>query len=164
MSELTPFVSPKAADQKHCYSCSSLLHFSAKQCPRCGAQQPETPTAPVLLGMPNSMQSQGLPPNHVYCRGCGSAIHQSASTCPKCGAPQQTKTENSGLSSGKRVTAAILALLLGGFGAHKFYLGKIFIGLLYLLFCWTFIPALIAIFEGIYYLTQTDEEFDRRNF
>jgi len=44
--------------------------------------------------------------------------------------------------------ALLLALFLGGIGAHKFYLGKTGAGILYLLFCWTFVPALIALFEA----------------
>lgn len=58
-----------------------------------------------------------------------------------------------------RVTAGLLAILLGGIGVHKFYLGKTAIGLVYLLFCWTGIPAIIGLVEGIIYLTQSDEEF-----
>lgn len=45
-------------------------------------------------------------------------------------------------------TAVILALLLGGFGVHKFYLGKTGMGILYLVFCWTYIPAIVAFFEA----------------
>jgi TM2 domain-containing membrane protein YozV len=44
-----------------------------------------------------------------------------------------------------KTTAAILSLLLGGLGVHKFYLGKGVWGLLYLVFCWTFIPAIIGL-------------------
>lgn len=44
----------------------------------------------------------------------------------------------------------ILALLLGGFGAHKFYMGKVGQGVLYLLFVWTFIPALVALIEAFF--------------
>jgi TM2 domain-containing membrane protein YozV len=44
--------------------------------------------------------------------------------------------------------AVILALFLGGIGAHKFYLGQTGLGILYLLFCWTYIPAIIAFFEA----------------
>lgn len=60
-----------------------------------------------------------------------------------------------------RVTAVVLAFLLGGIGAHKFYCGKIGLGFLYLLFFWTWIPALIALVEGILYLVNSsnDEEF-----
>jgi TM2 domain-containing membrane protein YozV len=61
-----------------------------------------------------------------------------------------------------KTTAGILALLLGGLGAHKFYLGRVFQGLLYLVFCWTFIPAIIALIEGIGYLTMNDADFNVR--
>ncbi len=43
----------------------------------------------------------------------------------------------------------LLAVLLGDIGAHKFYCGKIGIGLLYLAFCWTIIPAIAGLIEGI---------------
>lgn len=58
-----------------------------------------------------------------------------------------------------KTTAGILALLVGGFGVHKFYLGKIGQGILYLLFFWTFIPAIIGFIEGIIYLTMDEDEF-----
>lgn len=45
-------------------------------------------------------------------------------------------------------TAVLLALFLGGLGAHKFYLGKTGAGIIYILFCWTTIPAWIALFEA----------------
>ena len=41
----------------------------------------------------------------------------------------------------------LLALFLGALGAHHFYLGRNGTGLLYLCFCWTFIPGVIALFE-----------------
>jgi TM2 domain-containing membrane protein YozV len=58
-----------------------------------------------------------------------------------------------------RTTAGIFALILGGLGVHKFYLGKTGQGIIYLLFCWTFIPAIIALIEGIKFLTMSDEQF-----
>ena len=61
-----------------------------------------------------------------------------------------------------RIAAALLAFFLGGFGAHKFYLGKIGQGFLYLIFCWTFIPAIIAFIEFIIYLCDSDEKFARK--
>ncbi len=45
-------------------------------------------------------------------------------------------------------TAVLLALFLGGLGIHKFYLGQAGWGVAYLLFCWTYIPAVIAFFEA----------------
>ena len=61
--------------------------------------------------------------------------------------------------SKSRGTAAVLAILLGDIGAHKFYLGKPGMGILYLLFFWTTIPGIIGIVEGILYLSMGDEKF-----
>lgn len=65
-------------------------------------------------------------------------------------------------SGRSRVAAAVFAILLGGIGIHKFYLGRVGQGILYILFCWTFIPALIGLIEGIIYLTMTNDEFFRK--
>jgi TM2 domain-containing membrane protein YozV len=61
-----------------------------------------------------------------------------------------------------KTTAGIFALLLGFFGAHKFYLNKTGIGILYLFFCWTFIPFFISFIEGIIFLTMDDEIFNTK--
>lgn len=61
-----------------------------------------------------------------------------------------------------KTTAAILAFFLGGFGVHRFYLGQAGLGLAYLLFCWTFIPAIIAIVDFIIFLTMSDEAFNMK--
>ena len=45
-------------------------------------------------------------------------------------------------------TAVWLALLLGGWGAHKFYTGKMGMGILYIVFSWTFIPAIVSFIEA----------------
>jgi TM2 domain-containing membrane protein YozV len=44
-------------------------------------------------------------------------------------------------------TAVLLALFLGGVGAHRFYMGQIGIGIVYVVFCWTAIPAIVALIE-----------------
>ena len=46
----------------------------------------------------------------------------------------------------------ILALLFGGFGIHKLYEGMPFGFILYIVFSWTFIPAIVAFFEAIHAL------------
>lgn len=43
--------------------------------------------------------------------------------------------------------AVLLCLFLGGLGAHRFYMGQVGLGVLYAVFVWTFIPALIAFVE-----------------
>ena len=45
-------------------------------------------------------------------------------------------------------TAVLLALFLGGLGIHKFYLGQTGLGILYLIFCWTYIPSFIGFIEA----------------
>ncbi|CFV35201.1 TM2 domain [Yersinia enterocolitica] len=47
-------------------------------------------------------------------------------------------------------------------GIRRSYLGKIGQGFLYLIFCWTFIPSIIAFIEFIIYLCNSDEEFARK--
>jgi len=58
--------------------------------------------------------------------------------------------------------AVVLAWLLGGLGAHKFYLGQAGWGVVYLLFCWTFIPSFIAFIEGLIYLFMSEANFARK--
>lgn len=58
-----------------------------------------------------------------------------------------------------KTAAALLAILLGGIGAHHFYLGNIILGIVYLLFSWTFIPMIVGVIEGIVYLTTSDENW-----
>ncbi len=48
-----------------------------------------------------------------------------------------------------KVAYCIICLLLGGIGIHSFYAGKIGQGVCMLLFCWTWIPAIIALVQLI---------------
>lgn len=45
------------------------------------------------------------------------------------------------------VVGILLALFLGGFGVHHFYLRRTGLGILYLCFCWTGIPSLVGLIE-----------------
>ena len=61
-----------------------------------------------------------------------------------------------------KYVAAALAFFLGGIGVHKFYLGKNGQGILYLVFFWTYIPAIIAFVECIMFLVMDQKEFDKQ--
>ena len=61
-----------------------------------------------------------------------------------------------------KMVAGILGILVGGFGIHKFYMKNIMPGVVYLLLCWTGIPSILGLIEGIIYLMDTDEQFQAR--
>jgi len=64
--------------------------------------------------------------------------------------------------SEKKVVAGILAIFLGSFGVHKFYLGYTTAGIVQLLLsvCTLGGLGIIGVIEGIIYLTKTDADFD----
>lgn len=88
----------------------------------------------------------------VNCSFCDELISARAKKCKHCGETLDTGTKS-------RIVAFALAWILGGIGGHKFYLNRTGQGILYLVFCWTFIPGIIAFIEGIIYLTMKDEAF-----
>ncbi len=61
-----------------------------------------------------------------------------------------------------RTTAMLLSLFLGGIGIHKFYLGRKNAGIIYLVFFWTYIPAIVAIFEFFGFYFMSDREFNNK--
>jgi TM2 domain-containing membrane protein YozV len=95
-----------------------------------------------------------------YCHACGNPLDPRAELCPRCGVRQAVAPAAAyGVGQRSRLAAALLAIFLGGLGVHKFYTGKLAMGILYLLLCWTFIPAVVGFIEGILYLTMSDEAF-----
>ena len=67
----------------------------------------------------------------------------------------QTRSGN-----GKRKKVAVLlALFLGWLGIHKFYMGNIKAGILYILFSWTIIPAILGWIDAFVILFESDEQF-----
>jgi len=144
-----------------CETCGAGLKPGATRCIKCGTEvrgavaPPPVPaaSAPASAAMP-------LQAGHSYCAGCGTPILATAAACSRCGAPQAAYVGN----VKSRVTAGVLALLLGGIGVHKFYCGKIGIGIVYLIFCWSYIPFIIGFIEGIIYLSSSmsDADFTRR--
>ncbi len=111
------------------------------------------------------------------CPQCGAPVNPSATKCEYCGAalaqpvqaaqPQviyvQTPAANDPRANWpikSKIVAGILAILLGGIGIHKFYLGRPGAGILHILFCWTYIPGILALIEGIMILCSKDENFE----
>ena len=66
------------------------------------------------------------------------------------------------ISNRTRGIAIALCLYFGGFGAHKYYTNKAGIGVLYSMFCWTFIPSIISCIDLIVLLCTSDKNFDSK--
>lgn len=119
----------------------------------------------------------------VYCPQCGAPSNSNTGNCEYCGAAipqhvpqyqqppqyQQAPQQNIYVQQNdprqnwpvkSKVAAGLLALFLGGLGVHKFYLGQTGLGVVYLLFCWTCIPAFIALIDAIIILCSSDENFE----
>ena len=103
----------------------------------------------------------------IKCRECGSMISENATVCPKCGHPLNYVSStppnymvNNYKPSKSKTTAGILALFFGGIGIHYFYCGKPIPGLVFILFCLTGIPSIIALIQAIMMFTMTDEQFN----
>jgi TM2 domain-containing membrane protein YozV len=100
-----------------------------------------------------------------YCSECGTIIRVKAEICPACGVRQIPIQGNIGdlAPNGKsKIVAAMLAFFLGGIGIHKFYLGSTVMGIIYLVFCWTFVPAIAGFIECILFLIMSQSDFNKK--
>ena len=137
---------------------------------------PPAPPAPDPFGAPppqpgwSAVPPPATAPTTKFCHACGETIDARAEICPRCGVRQPyipgmpgggiQVNANAVTRTGKtKLVAALLAIFLGGLGVHKFYLGQIGMGLLYLAFFWTVIPAVVGFIEGILWLVQSDEQW-----
>lgn len=77
----------------------------------------------------------------------------------KAEAEKQNKEREEIAAKKNHIIAALLAIFLGGIGAHKFYMGKITHGVIYLICCWTWIPALLGVLSGLKWLVKGKDCF-----
>jgi TM2 domain-containing membrane protein YozV len=61
-----------------------------------------------------------------------------------------------------RTTAALLALFLGAFGLHHFYVGNKRRGLYHLAFFWTFVPFVLGWIDAIRMALTDEQDFERK--
>lgn len=74
----------------------------------------------------------------MYCQNCGHPLGRRDTFCPHCGAPvprshvHVTHEYIPAASPKSRLAALLLAIFLGELGIHRFYVGKIGTGLIWL--------------------------------
>ena len=148
-----PFAQPAQtppSSNLFCTSCGNPIAEHAIACMSCGAK----PTG-----------------HRDFCRHCGVALNPRQVICIKCGAGISTagasRSISGGSSSGtswekKKLVAGLLGIFLGGLGAHKFYMGSWGWGIIFLVLCWTYIPAIIGLIEGIMFLVMSEEKFTEK--
>lgn len=99
----------------------------------------------------------------MFCPKCG-ADAGNGQYCPNCGAEVSAQpfannyqTYDPNAKKVNKIAYGIIAILVGDFGIHRFYAGKIISGIIYLLFCWTAIPGILGLVEGIIALCKEDD-------
>ena len=82
---------------------------------------------------------------------------------------ERKTTRKNRKDSKNKTTAGLLALFLGTFGVHQFYLGNTTSGILrivitvvgaFIFLLGPTVTSIFALIEGIKYLTMSDEDFD----
>lgn len=101
-----------------------------------------------------------------FCPNCGVEVNAAQVVCVKCG----VMLNGCAAKAKNRVTAGILALLLGAFGAHEFYLGNMPSAVIRLAVTLVgsvvfglgaTVMLVIGTVEGILFLTKSDTEFQK---
>jgi TM2 domain-containing membrane protein YozV len=166
--------------RKFCYGCGSQIKQEQIICVNCGIGVPRT----SHLSAPIEKEGDGkcfctncgtnVSPKTVACTKCGAAPRNHKNFCYCCGVPVQPEqvvclkcgvglsARGPGSSRKSKTTAGILAILLGGIGIHKFYLGCWGWGIVNILTCWTYIPSLFGLVQGIHFLIMDEAKFDAK--
>ena len=126
-----------------CSNCGGLNAPDAKFCSFCGSK----------------MSTESNPPNQqeYIAYANDQSTHSSQPSSYSSQRVQRVTTPQN-----DKIVAGLLAIFLGGFGIHHFFLGNNERGILYLCFFWTGIPQIIGVIEGIIYLIESEEDFQQR--
>lgn len=134
--------------ENKCPQCGAPIDPNASECKFCGEK---------LVVQQTAQQMQQPQPQIIYTQPQPQVIIQQAAQ------PQYVSAINPAWPVKSKIAAGLLAIFLGSIGIHKFYLGKVGMGILYICFCWTGIPAFVAFIEGIIYLCSNDENFQLKH-
>ena len=111
------------------------------------------------------VQPQSQPQQNFYGRPQGQSQQNFYSQQPQY-APIATypSTDQFGnpLPQKSKIACGLFHILLGYIGVGNFYMGKIGLGIVDVLFCWTTIPGIVNLIRGIIVLCESDEEFARK--
>lgn len=83
---------------------------------------------PLLIKISKIMRTE----NEKYCFNCGKVIDSREGVCSHCQVTQPDVIRNSSINM-RWVTTLLLCWILGFFGAHRFYLGRVGSGILMLI-------------------------------
>ena len=152
-----------------------------KSCDHCGKENPDDYNFCMRCGQPLGLSplATAVPASITHCeelRGLSSSANAAISGKVMEGMSEETykkRLEQYGnkLTTQQKLyfqqeydkqsrnpsTALILTLLLGGAGAHRFYLGQWGWGAAYVFFCWTFVPLLVALVECFFIRARTEK-------
>jgi len=168
----------------NCPRCSSTSSQSAQMSSAPGPSVQPLP-APVPMYQPMAPVS---PVPHVQCPSCRQWVIHGAVACPYCATGLQPAAPFAYVNSNQapvqqviiqnlpapaypqvgyrprkeKTTAGILALLLGGLGIQHFYLGNTAAGILSIIFCWTYVPCIVGLVQGIILLCMNEQDFHAR--
>jgi hypothetical protein len=149
---LAAYSPPQQAEAtQRCPYCSENVFASAKKCRHCG-EILDVALRSAEEAKKSSASQQPMVFMNAGGGGGGSSAAASSSAAAAGGVGPITGTKS-------RFVAAMLAFFLGAVGVHKFYLGQTGWGIIYILFCWTFIPMFVSVIEGILYLLSTERAF-----
>ncbi len=129
-------------------------------CRECGKKVNENAVACTSCGVDPKRASN-------FCGACGVKTKANQIVCIKCGV--SLGSSSGGTGEKNKMIAFLLALFLGVWGIHKFYLGYNNQGII-MLVCGTIgwallippiVMAIIALIEAIMYISKSDDEFQK---